>query len=164
MSCRFFSKLAVDKPVERNNYSLQLGSQLAWLDTYHGDEDDFDQYTKIPRKDTPSDQTFLPPEPTTDMSQVYFRSERQTLRRLPITGCILFTIRTYLHPVTEIVQEPGVPGRLAAAVRGWDEAVSRRKEKQLYADTMLPWLDELHQKQVEAGMVKADDKSSRYPF
>lgn len=51
------------------------------------------------------------------MSKVYFRSERQSLRRMPKTGCICFTIRTYFHPVTEIVDEPGIPGRLAAAIR-----------------------------------------------
>ncbi|KIJ52601.1 hypothetical protein M422DRAFT_65033 [Sphaerobolus stellatus SS14] len=160
---RFFSKLPVDKPVERNNYSFQLGPSLDWLYNHNGDEDDFDQSTKIPRPDTESIKHFKPIEPTIDMSNVYFRSERQTLRRLPITGCILFTIRTYLHPVTEIVQEPGVPGRLASAIRSWDEAIARRKDKDLYADTMLPWLDKLHQEQIDAGITGAD-KSGHYPF
>lgn len=35
------------------------------------------------------------------------RSERQTLRRLPISGAILFTIRTQQAPVTDLVAHPG---------------------------------------------------------
>jgi hypothetical protein len=35
---------------------------------------------------------------------VYFRVERQTLRRLPRTDAIIFTIRSYVHPVRQIVE------------------------------------------------------------
>jgi hypothetical protein len=31
---------------------------------------------------------------------------RQTLRRLPRSGAILFTIRTYFEPMTKLAQEP----------------------------------------------------------
>lgn len=54
---------------------------------------------------------------TDDVGRIHFRCERQTLRRLPRTRAIVFTIRTYLLPVAEISQEPGAPGRLADAVR-----------------------------------------------
>ena len=63
------------------------------------------------------DKADMIPQPIIDGRQVYFRTERQTLRRLPRTGCILFTIRTYLSPITELATEPGVPGRLAEAIR-----------------------------------------------
>lgn len=55
---------------------------------------------------------------------IYFRSERQSLRRLPQTGAILFTIRTYYEPVTSLAQESGVPGRMASALRSWPEDVA----------------------------------------
>jgi hypothetical protein len=42
--------------------------------------------------------------------------------------------------------------------------VALRKEKDLYVDVMLPWLDDLHQKQVAAGIINADDRTSHYPF
>ncbi|GJJ08284.1 hypothetical protein Clacol_002494 [Clathrus columnatus] len=161
---RFFSKLSVDKPVQRNNYSFQFEPDLSWLEEAHGNEDDFDQRTKIPRRGTKSIQNWRHMEPITDPSRIYFRSERQTLRRMPITGCILFTIRTYLHPVREIVKEAGVPGRLAASIRGWDDAVAARKEKALFADALLPWLDQLHEEQISNGVIKLDDKSDRYPY
>ncbi|KAF8529810.1 hypothetical protein JB92DRAFT_2695822 [Gautieria morchelliformis] len=161
---RYFRKMTAEKAVVRNNYSFQIGPELAWLTNHHGDEDQFDQATKIPRTDADSTSDWESIKPITDVSQIYFRSERQTLRRMPKTGCICFTIRTYLHPVTELVHEPGVPGRLAAAIRGWDEAVARRKERDTYADVLLPWLDDLHKKQIDASMIDAKDESSRYPF
>ena len=120
------------------------------------------------------------------MSQVYFRSERQSLRRMPKTGCICFTIRTYFHPVTDIVNEPGIPGRLAGAIRvslhahlitepiliaflflhaqSWPDPIAQSKGKALFADTMLPWLDDLHQKQIEAGVTGAEDRFDNYPY
>ncbi|KAF8529912.1 hypothetical protein JB92DRAFT_3106604 [Gautieria morchelliformis] len=161
---RFFRKLPVDKPVLRNNYFFQIDKDIAWASIHHGEEDRFDQSTHMPRAEALGDGKWQPPQATTDMSQVYFRSERQSLRRLPKTGCICFTIRTYFHPVTEIIEEPGIPGRLAAAVRSWPDPIAQSKGKELYADTMLPWLDSLHQKQIETGVISAEDRFDKYPY
>jgi hypothetical protein len=47
------------------------------------------------------------------------RVERQTLRRLPRGGAIVFTIRVYMTPLGEL--GPGEAGRLAGAIRGVKE-------------------------------------------
>jgi hypothetical protein len=47
------------------------------------------------------------------------RVERQTLRRLPRSGAVVFTIRVYLTPLKELGR--GEAGRLAAAIRGVKE-------------------------------------------
>ena len=47
------------------------------------------------------------------------RVEHQTLRRLPRTGAVVFTIRVYMTPLAELGR--GEAGRLAAAVRGVKE-------------------------------------------
>ena len=60
-----------------------------------------------------------------DPACVRMRVERQTLRRLPRTGAIVFTIRVYLTRLEDLVAEPGVPGRLASAIRSWPEDVAR---------------------------------------
>lgn len=57
-------------------------------------------------------------------SMIWLRSERETLRRLPRTGAIIFTIRVYQTPLVELVKEPGVPGRIASAIRSWPEDVA----------------------------------------
>jgi hypothetical protein len=97
------------------------------------------------------------------VSDIHFRSERQSLRRLPKSRALLFTIRTYFEPVTVIAQEPHVPGRLAEAIRGWDETVSFYKGKSHWEGLLLPYLDEMHQKQVESGMLDGAGEGE-FPF
>ena len=60
-----------------------------------------------------------------DPACLRLRVERQTLRRLPRTGAIVFTIRVYLTPIEELAKEPGVPGRMASAIRSWPDDVAR---------------------------------------
>jgi len=55
-----------------------------------------------------------PPEPLPEKMRL--RVERQTLRRLPRSGAIVFTIRVYMTPLTEL--GPDEAGRLASAIRG----------------------------------------------
>ncbi|KAF3917374.1 hypothetical protein ABW21_db0203212 [Orbilia brochopaga] len=95
----------------------------------------------------------------------WFRSERQSLRRLPRSGGVVFTIRTYFHPVTEIVKEPYVPGRLASAVRAWTDDVAKYKGRERYQTILLEYLDLEHQKQLDSGMIKEDGQNPmKYPY
>lgn len=87
------------------------------------------------------------------------------LFRLPRSGGIVFTIRTYFHPITEICKEPYVPGRLASAMRSWGDDVSRYKGKAQYADAVLKYLDDMHEKQVEGGLdLEKEDEARAYPY
>jgi alpha-1,2-mannosyltransferase len=76
---------------------------------------------------------------------------------------VVFTIRTYFHPITEIVEEPGVSGRLASAVRSWGEDVARYKGREMYGDVLLEYLDGKHEEQVEKGLV-VEEEESNYPY
>lgn len=58
-----------------------------------------------------------PPKPLPERMRL--RVERQTLRRLPRSGAIVFTIRVYMTPLAEL--GPGEAGWLAAAIRGVKE-------------------------------------------
>ncbi|KAJ0420509.1 hypothetical protein BJY00DRAFT_312931 [Aspergillus carlsbadensis] len=87
------------------------------------------------------------------INDLHFRSERQTLRRLPRPGAILFTIRTYFEPMTTIAREPHVPGRLAEAIRNWDAVVSAYKGKAHWEGILLPYLDERNAVQVREGVL-----------
>jgi hypothetical protein len=47
----------------------------------------------------------IPPHtPDMDIADMWFRTEWQTLRRLPETGAILFTIRTYVEKLSDFVE------------------------------------------------------------
>jgi hypothetical protein len=60
---------------------------------------------------------FLPPDGdasmAADIDRLVFRVERQTLRRLPTTAAVLFTIRTYRTRLREIVADPVAAQQLA---------------------------------------------------
>lgn len=78
---------------------------------------------------------------------------------------MVFTIRTYFHPISEICEEPYVPGRLASAVRSWGEDVSRYKGKERYEEVLLEYLDAKHREQVAAGLdFEKEDEVRAYPF
>lgn len=77
---------------------------------------------------------------------------------------MVFTIRTYFHPITEIAEEEYVPGRLASAVRSWGDDVSKYKGRDRYQEVLLEYLDGKHQEQVEAGLeVEKEDEVRSYP-
>ena len=49
--------------------------------------------------------------------RLFLRVERQTLRRLPASGAVLFGIRVHVYPLHRAVTTPAIARRLAAAVR-----------------------------------------------
>ncbi|KAK9490902.1 hypothetical protein V1508DRAFT_237159 [Lipomyces doorenjongii] len=146
---RFFVRMRVDKPVVRNNYFLQTDDDLGWS-TAIGPEDN-------------DDIGWDAAEHAHDITKVHFRSERQSLRRLPKSGGIVFTIRTYFVPITEIAKEPYVPGRLADGIRAWSDDVARYKGRRKFDNIVIDYLDEQHKKQLAAGL-SLEEEPSQYPF
>lgn len=117
---RFFQRLPCDRPVERNNFFFQVDGGLDWSTRTLGPREAFDMRTKgvdPSRVPTSSEPRWEEPGPATEFDEVWMRTERQTLRRMPKTGCICFTVRTYLLNMPQFANEPGVPGRFASAVR-----------------------------------------------
>lgn len=94
---RMFDSLAIDTPVIRANWSIYPDDAL-----YHPSS-----HGEIARG-------FLPDQPI--IGQAFFRSERQTLTKLPKSGDILFTIRIGVEPLTQTIAR-GDAGKLAQALR-----------------------------------------------
>ncbi|KAL4909636.1 hypothetical protein BDW74DRAFT_165072 [Aspergillus multicolor] len=147
----FFRRLKPEDPVVRNNYFIQVDDDLAWSHSI-GSEDSPVVSWNTAQKDKA-------------IEHHYFRSERQSVRRLPKTGAVAFTIRTYFEPITKIAEEPYVPGRLASAIRSWGGDVAKYKGREKYGDVLLEYLDRKHKEQVEAGLdVEKEDEARSYPF
>ncbi|KAF2746973.1 hypothetical protein M011DRAFT_403382, partial [Sporormia fimetaria CBS 119925] len=148
----FFKRVQPDKPVLRHNYFMQVDDELAWSSSI-GNEDE-------------EGIGWFSAEKNKVIGHHWFRSERQSLRsRLPRSGGVVFTIRTYFVPVTELCKEPYVPGRLASAVRSWGDDVARYKGRDRYQDVLLEYLDRMHQEQVEDGLELGKEEEVRaYPF
>ncbi|BGP17367.1 hypothetical protein JCM10213_003411 [Rhodosporidiobolus nylandii] len=167
----FFSKLALEKLVERNNYFFQVDGGLDWSEKTNGTEQIFDQYNKGPKEHlVPQTDDVKRPMEATDIREVRFRTERQSLRRLPKTRAIMFTVRTYLIPVVDLADEPGVPGRMASGIRSWpqgDRQVNWYKGGELFNPVLLPYLDMKHDEQIKNGVVKLNEKGTteeQYPY
>lgn len=147
----FFRRLKCEELYSRNNYFIQVDDDLPWSWSI-GSEDSPSISWDTAQKDRA-------------VQHHMFRSERQSLRRLPKTGAVLFTIRTYFLPVTEIAQEDYVPGRLASAVRSWGSDVRRYKGAEKYEAVLLEYLDNEHQKQLDRGLdLEKEDEVRQYPW
>jgi len=84
---KFFQKTAPQHPVVRYNYFIQTDGELAWSSSI-GPEDTSGIGWHNAKANPPAE-------------NIYFRSHRQTLRRLPRTGTMLLTIRPYFIPLIE---------------------------------------------------------------
>ncbi|KAI0069174.1 hypothetical protein BV25DRAFT_1910871 [Artomyces pyxidatus] len=191
---RFFRRLTPSGSVARDNWLIQVldpvrveeekkvnamgrvgdPEALAWNEVAFGPEDDFPhplssyalslQGTSTPALPVPPSHTR--PAPVTPTPQTMrLRAEHETLRRLPRTGAVIFTIRTHSTPIEVLGREPGIPGRLAAAVRGvqLEREISSHRRQETYEQPLLDYLDKCHREQVEAGVVNgtASEESTK---
>lgn len=120
---RFFDHLHADRPVWRVNWSLN---------------DDPTLFQPVRRQETEADEAITPANAG---ERLFIRCERQTLRRLPSTGWILFTIKTYVDPISSIVDRPDAAAGLASAVRELPEGTRRYKNVEPYQGALLSYLD-----------------------
>jgi hypothetical protein len=105
---RIFAGLAVDRPVRRANWSLvddpalhQPAAKERWR------------------------RVALDPDDAG--AQLHLRVERQTLRRLPATGAVLFTIHTMTAPLGEIAAAPPAAAALRARLHEMPPAMRAYK-------------------------------------
>ena len=72
---------------------------------------------------------------------LFLRVERQTLRRLPETGAVLFGIRVHVYPLAVAVRDTAAASRLAAALRALPADLARYKSLLTFRAALLTWLD-----------------------
>jgi hypothetical protein len=113
---RFFDRIAVDKPVWRLNWTIHDSRELF-------------QPASVKRA-----------APQEFGNDIFLRVERQTLRRLPKCGDVLFTIRTYIKPLGELA--PDAARRLATAIENLPDAMRDYRSMSQFADALVAWLRE----------------------
>ncbi|MGB3415430.1 MAG: DUF3445 domain-containing protein [Mesorhizobium sp.] len=90
---RMFDALSPDQLMERYNWSIQAGDALYLpLSNNARDERAATRPSKFPGGDM--------------VASAFIRIERQTLRKLPISRDVLFTIRIHLDPLKVIAEHP----------------------------------------------------------
>jgi hypothetical protein len=123
---RYFDKLDINKPVWRVNWSLT---------------DDPDLYQPI-RKTSTDHSRSINSKNAGDL--IFLRCERQTLRRLPNTGWILFSIKTYVDKVSALVCQPEALVDLAHSVKNMSADMQQYKNIAPYRKQLLEYLDVTH--------------------
>jgi hypothetical protein len=118
----FFDRLSPDKPVWRRNLSLWPAC-LLWVPTSDIAPELWDH--------APADGA---------APRLWLRTERQTLRRLPDSGAILFTIGVQMAPLSVLSGRPDRARDLAAWLRGTG-GESRRRQLGPLLEPDLDWLD-----------------------
>ena len=123
---RFFDKLDINKPVWRVNWSLT---------------DDPDLYQPI-RKTSTDYSRSINSKNAGDL--IFLRCERQTLRRLPDTGWILFSIKTYVDKVSALVCQPEALVNLRHSINNMSTDMQQYKNIAPYRKQLLEYLDVTH--------------------
>ncbi|CCH42019.1 hypothetical protein BN7_1558 [Wickerhamomyces ciferrii] len=123
---KFFEKLKPGLFVKRNNWSIQTHNKIFVIDANKGTEDE--------------EIKSLNPDHLDFKRQVYFRSERQVLTRLPKTQSIVFSIRTYLTPMWKI-REEGLADELVGGIQGMQEVIGQYKRRPEWGDAVVKFMN-----------------------
>jgi hypothetical protein len=73
----------------------------------------------------------------------WLRSERQTLRRLPRSGAVLFTIRVQQAPFAVLAERPDVAAALAERLTGQPPELTEMNGLAPHVDVVVGWLREM---------------------
>jgi hypothetical protein len=119
---RFFDHLKAERPVWRLNWSL-IDDPALFQPTGHG-------------------RTGVDASITAENAgdRLWLRVERQTLRRLPATGAVLFTIRVHRWPLAALAARPDAAGRLKSAIATLPPALARYKSIPVFGEAVTAWL------------------------
>ncbi len=139
---------AVHAPVARLNEQLEgpidsffdrLTPPKAFWRLGWGVLDTDDPYTPLDGTAAPTPDLPEPGDPTAP-DRLFLRVERETLKRFPETSCVLFTIRTYIRPLSHLAGRPADAARLANALENLPEDVRDYKRTLELTDAAVQWL------------------------
>jgi len=114
----YFQRIAVDKPVWRSNWIIQDHPALF--------------------------QPRIPASPLVDNpNDLWIRMERQTLRRLPRTGGVLFTIRGFQQPLPEyLARSKTIAQNIRTLLERLPADVAQYKSVLHYLPQIVPWINQ----------------------
>ncbi|GEQ67020.1 hypothetical protein JCM33374_g683 [Metschnikowia sp. JCM 33374] len=129
---RFFDRLKPGDFVSRSNFSIQTHGKF-YVDNenkgYHLTEEELN--TPIPFEDLDF------------QNQVHYRSERQVLIKLPKTQATVFTIRTYLHPMSHFNEDTEAALRLRGSLEKFPDDMARYKNITQPRPAVIRYINEL---------------------
>ncbi|KAJ5104553.1 hypothetical protein NUU61_001900 [Penicillium alfredii] len=135
---RFFTKMPTEKPIQRASWGLEMGEPL-----YMAPGD-------------PQEQHRLSQDPDLSIKDCSLRVDWQTLRRLPLSGAMVFNFKALFTPITEFQDEPAVPALVAKILKEAKHSFMVYKGVWHVQHVVLPKLEEWAKEQEENGVVAKD--------
>jgi hypothetical protein len=93
-------------------------------------------------------------DPSLSLSQIHLRVDWQTLRRLPLSGAIVFNFKALFTPVEQFREEPYVPSLVLKVLKEGKENLMKYKNTWHVEHLVVPALEEYAEEQVRKGMVE----------
>ncbi|KAJ0385884.1 hypothetical protein COL922a_005475 [Colletotrichum nupharicola] len=135
---RFFTKMPTSKPIQRGSWGLEMGQPL-YLPADHPD---------IAHRE--SQNPDLKPE------DVYLRVDWQTLRRLPLSGAVVFNFKALFTPLSEFKDEPYIPSIVLKVLNEGKDNILKYKGVWHVEHVAKPTLEAYERFQIETGMMEKD--------
>lgn len=135
---RFFAKMAADQPIQRCSWSLEDHAPL------------FSSPEVVP--DWKRSAFAANPEELR-VEDLRLRCDWQTLRRLPLSGAIVFNFKAVFDPFTDLREEPYIPALLLKVLREGKENLITYKCVEHVRQVAMEALEAWSREQVEAGVV-----------
>ncbi|KAI5212580.1 hypothetical protein AUEXF2481DRAFT_40608 [Aureobasidium subglaciale EXF-2481] len=118
---RFFVRMRVNSAISRFNYAIDDSDELFHPHSHHN----------------------LRAEKKVHLDDLHLRVERQFLQRLPKTRALLFSIRTYITPITQVTKDQEVAAALRTSVGSYTEDVAAYKNKPLWDSILRDHLEQI---------------------
>ncbi|KAL0943584.1 uncharacterized protein CTRU02_201471 [Colletotrichum truncatum] len=133
---RFFTKMATSKPIQRGSWGLEIGQPL-YLPAEHPD---------ITHREFQN--------PNLKPDDIHLRVDWQTLRRLPLSGAVVFNFKALFTPLSELKNEPYIPSLVLKVLNDGKESILKYKGTWHVEHVAKPTLEEYERYQIEKGIIE----------
>ena len=130
--------MPTDKPIQRASWGLEVGQPIY-----------------MPPGD-PHERLRASQNPSLRLSECYLRVDWQTLRRLPLSGAIIFNFKGLFTSVSEFRDEPAIPPLIVKILKEGKKSIMNYKNTWHVEHVVLPALEEWSKEQEENGLVERD--------
>ncbi|GAM83368.1 hypothetical protein ANO11243_013550 [Dothideomycetidae sp. 11243] len=135
---RYFSKKPTDKPIQRGSWGLEMDTPLFMPPG--------DPHEKLRDEQNPEHK----------LADAHLRVDWQTLRRLPLSGAVVFNFKALFTPVAQLRHEPYVPKLLLKVLTDGKRSIMEYKNTWHTEHIVVPALRDMVRYQEEAGLVEKD--------
>jgi hypothetical protein len=135
---RFFSKMPTDAPIQRGSWGLEIGKPL-FMPPGH-----------------PHEKLREVQKPDLTIEECNLRVDWQTLRRLPLSGAIVFNFKGLFTPVTEFRDEPYIPALLLKLLREGKKSLMEYKATWHVEHVCIPAFEKYDEEQRKKGWIKPE--------